>query len=116
MARQLRRIVEVGSLPRVEVRLVAAGADVGGGADPFRILDFPELAGVGTLATQVFAGPGFDAEKAAEVGRFRRGFDDLLGRSMAADESLEVIGQAAGRLERRYLCRVGERAHSRSAG
>jgi hypothetical protein len=108
MARQLRRIVEIGRLSNVTIRLVATDANVRGGADvgEFVVLDFHERAGVGSLPTAAFADApahGFAAATPEETKALEGTFDELLSRSMDPEESLQLIDQAAQRLERRYL-------------
>jgi transcriptional regulator with XRE-family HTH domain len=98
MREQLKRLVELSSLPHVTLQVVpfSAGAHAGMEA-PFLILGFPEQADPDVVYVENTTS-GVYLEQPEDVHRYTLMFDHLRAAALKPDDTVELVDRAADRL------------------
>jgi transcriptional regulator with XRE-family HTH domain len=98
MRDQLKKLVELASLPHVTLQVVpfSAGAHAGMEA-PFLILGFPEQADPDVVYVENSTS-GVYLEQPEDVHRYTLMFDHLRAAALKPDDTLEMVDRAANRL------------------
>lgn len=91
MREQLRRLVEVGTLPNVEIRIVPFDAGAHAAMDgSFYLLEFPEPDDPDLVYLEQ-AGSGLIPEDAEELRRYTLMFGNLMARALSASKSAAFL-------------------------
>lgn len=98
MREQLKRLVELASLPHVTLQVVpfSAGAHAGMEA-PFLILGFPEQADPDVVYVE-YSTSGVYLEQPEDVHRYTLIFDHLRAAALKPDDTVDLIDRTADRL------------------
>jgi transcriptional regulator with XRE-family HTH domain len=98
MREQLKRLVEVASLPHVTLQVVpfSTGAHAGMEA-PFLILGFPEQADPDVVYVE-YSTSGVYLEQLDDVHRYTLMFDHLRASALKPDDTVELVDRTADRL------------------
>lgn len=98
MREQLKRLVELASLPHVTLQVVpfSAGAHAGMEA-PFLILGFPEQADPDVVYVE-YSTSGVYLEQPEDVHRYTLIFDHLRAAALKPDDTVELVDRTADRL------------------
>ncbi|HEV2778586.1 MAG TPA: helix-turn-helix transcriptional regulator [Actinophytocola sp.] len=95
MRGQLRRLIEVGSLPHVTLQVVPFGAGAHAGMEgPFMILGFPEPADPDVVYVENTISGSY-LEEPSDVYRYTLMFDHLRAAAMKPADTLLMVGEVA---------------------
>jgi hypothetical protein len=99
MAGQLRYLLEVGELPNVAIRVIPFSAgEYGVMTGAVTILGFTQPDGPDAVYLE-YPGGGQWIEKANDIAKFARTFDDALTLALSVEESAALIREGAEQLE-----------------
>lgn len=98
MKAQMRHLVEMSELPRVEIQVIPFEAGTHAGTQgPFTVLEFgdgDDVVDLPAIYTENIAGELF-IEQPEEVNRFRRAFDGLIASALSPADTIEMVSQIA---------------------
>jgi transcriptional regulator with XRE-family HTH domain len=98
MRDQLKKLVEVASLPHVTLQVVPFSAGGHAGMDtPFLILGFPEQADPDVVYVE-YSTSGVYLEQPDDVHRYTLMFDHLRAAALKPDDTLDLVDRTADRL------------------
>jgi transcriptional regulator with XRE-family HTH domain len=98
MRDQLKKLVEVASLPHVTLQVVPFSAGGHAGMDtPFLILGFPEQADPDVVYVE-YSTSGVYLEQPEDVHRYTLMFDHLRAAALKPDDTLDLVDRTADRL------------------
>ncbi len=98
MREQLKRLVELASLPHVTLQVVPFSAGAHAGMDgPFLILGFPEQADPDVVYVE-YSTSGVYLEQPEDVHRYTLIFDHLRAAALKPDDTVELVDRTADRL------------------
>jgi hypothetical protein len=98
MREQLKRLVELASLPNVTLQVVPFSAGAHAGLEgPFLILGFPEQADPDVVYVE-YSTSGVYLEQPEDVHRYSLIFDHLRAAALKPDDTVELIDRTADRM------------------